>query len=185
MAAAARRLNFSQNSVNVWAFSCLPGCLLSSEISHLLDNAVMKCKLRKICRELVTLHCCMWKDTVGSELRSAAPSIISQNRCLRQNMQLCMEKHRIVYMWSLLTLIGHVKLIRDMKILKIFFWTSQILSVIMMFIWATVVYAAWEDRTVGLTDTCWGFEFSGIIYGWTTFLLHWLFLIHFTTAFNF
>lgn len=40
----------------------------------------------------------MRKDAVGSELRSAALSIVSQNCCLRQNMQLCVIKHRIVYM---------------------------------------------------------------------------------------
>lgn len=68
MAAAVRRLNFSQNFINVQAFSCLPGCLLSSEILHLLDNAVVKCEPRKISRSCyiallrVEGHCRFWTE---------------------------------------------------------------------------------------------------------------------------
>lgn len=58
MAAAVRRLNFSQDFINVRAFSCLPGSLLSSEILHLLDNAMVKCEPRKISRSsyIALLH---------------------------------------------------------------------------------------------------------------------------------
>lgn len=140
MAAAVGRLSFSQSFINVQALSCLPGCSVSSEVSHLFGDEMRAWENHQKWSQCPAVH--------GGALQSL--SVWSEDFRATMRLQLCWPG-KLQHQWSIYFLkqplaapIGRVTRIMDTTHgagdVNLFLGASQIWSTIQILIQVATVY---------------------------------------------